>query len=227
MTENEVSKVIGGIKENVLKKALNEGFVMFFYKKSDGTRRRAIGTRNIEIIQRISSWRPTGNKENTSALCYFDLAKLAWRSMSFGSLIDIAVADFSQPWVKQERYIVSQSFAARMAICDAIENGEAGNVPHLVDILTNNTVWQPQDEFILKGNYNRLKREVDESRKECLNLKEKYNELVDQYNTLAERHNDVVRENAKNINILTKIDDLVKDEKVNVYPVTCWRPEKV
>ena len=227
MTENEVSKVIGGIKENVLKKALNEGFVMFFYKKADGTRRRAIGTRNIEIIQRISSWRPTGNKENTSALCYFDLAKLAWRSMSFGSLIDIAVADFSQPWVKQERYIVSQSFAARMAICDAIENGEAGNVPHLVDILTNNSVWQPQDEFILKGNYNSAKREAAESRAEYLSLKEAYNELVDEYNTLAERHNEVVTENIKNINILTKIDDLVKDETVKAFPLTLYRPKKV
>ena len=227
MTENEVSKVIGGIKENVLKKALNEGFVMFFYKKSDGTKRRAIGTRNIEIIQRISSWRPTGNKENTSALCYFDLAKLAWRSMSFGSLIDIAIADFSQPWIMKERYLISQSFAARAAICDAIENGDAGNVPHLVDIVTNNAVWQPQDEFVLKGNYDSVKRQASENRLEYLNLKEAYNELVDKYNTLAERHNEVVSENIKNINILTKIDDLVKDEKVKVYSLTHWRPEKV
>lgn len=227
MTENEVNQVIGGIKEKVLKSALNTGFVMFFYKKSDGTKRRAIGTRNIEIIQRISSWRPTGNKENTSALCYFDLAKLAWRSMSFGSLIDIAVADFSQPWILPKRYIISQSFAARMAICDAIENGEAGNVPHLVDVVCNNTVWQAQDEFILKSNYESAKRQSAESHKEYLNLKEAYNKLVDEYNTLAERHNEVVIENNKNINILTKIDDLVKDEIVNSFPLTHYRPEKV
>lgn len=226
MTETEANKVIGGMKEKVLKNALNTGFVMFFYKKSDGTRRRAIGTRNIGIIQRISSWRPTGNKENTSALCYFDLAKLAWRSMSFGSLIDIAVADFSQPLVTKERYLISQSFAARMAICEAIENGEAGNVPHLVDILTSNSVWQPQDEFILKGNYDSVKRQVAESLKEYLNLKEEYNKLVDDYNTLAERHNEVVREYSKNISILTKIDDLVKDKTVRGFPLFLHRHKK-
>ena len=55
---------------------------------------------------------------------------------------------------------------------------------------------------------------------------DEYNKLVDEYNTLAERHNEVVRENAKNINIIAKIDDLVKDEKVNVYPLARWRPQK-
>ena len=136
MAENEVSKVIGDIKENVLKKALNTGFVIFFYTKSDGMKRKAIGTRNVSTVQAISSWRPTGAKENTSSLCYFDLEKLAWRSMRFGSLIDIAVADFSKAWIDPERYVVSQAFAARDAINEAIANGEAGNVPRLVDIFT-------------------------------------------------------------------------------------------
>jgi len=226
MTENEVSKVIGNIKENVLKKALNGGFVIFFYTKSDGTKRKAIGTRNVSTVQAISSWRPTGAKENASSLCYFDLEKLAWRSMRFGSLIDIAVADFSKSWIDPERYVVSQAFAARDAINEAIANGEAGNVPHLVDILANNTVWQPQDEFVIKGNYDSLKQQAAESRIEYSKLKEEYNKLVDEYNTLAERHNEVVRENTKNINIIAKIDDLVKDEKVNVYPVVSWRPQK-
>ena len=227
MNEKEVSKVINGVKEGVLKEALNQGFVIFFYTKSDGTKRKAIGTRNIEIIQEISSWRPTGEKENTSALCYFDLAKLAWRSMKFGSLIDIAIAEFALDWINPKRYLVSQSFAAKMAIDEAIANGEAGNVPHLVDILTNNNVWQPSDEFVLKARYAHAKREILDSRAEYMALKEKYNELVDKYNTLAERHNEVVRENIKNINVLTKIDDLVKDETVRAYPLTHYRPQKV
>lgn len=213
-------------KEQVLKEALNWGFVIFFYQKADGTKRKAIGTRNIEIIQAISSWRPTGEKENTSSLCYFDLAKLAWRSMKFGSLIDIAIAEFCLDWINPKRYLVSQSFAAKMAIDEAIANGEAGNVPHLVDILTNNNVWQPSDEFVLKSRYAHAKREILDSRAEYEALKEKYNELVDKYNNLAERHNEVVRENIKNINILTKIDDLVKDETVRAYPLTHWRPQK-
>ena len=214
-------------KEQVLKEALNQGFVMFFYRKSDGTMRKAIGTRNMEIVQAISSWRPTGAKENTSSLCYFDLEKLAWRSMRFGSLIDIAIADFSKAWIDPERYLVSQAFAARNAINEAIANGEAGNVPHLVDILTNNIVWLPSDEFVLKSRYANAKREILDTSAEYMALKEKYNTLVDGYNNLADRHNDVVAENNKNINILMKIDNLVKNETVEHYPLTNWRPEKV
>lgn len=214
-------------KEQVLKEALNQGFVIFFYTKSDGTKRKAIGTRNMEIVQAISSWRPTGAKENTSSLCYFDLEKLAWRSMRFGSLIDIAIADFSKAWIDPERYLVSQAFAARNAINEAIANGEAGNVPHLVDILTNNIVWLPSDDFVLKSRYANAKREILDTSAEYMALKEKYNTLVDGYNNLADRHNDVVAENNKNINILMKIDNLVKNETVKHYPLTNWRPEKV
>ena len=208
-------------KEQVLKEALNCGFVIFFYQKADGTRRKAIGTRNVSIITALSSWRPTGNKENTSVLCYFDLSKLAWRSMRHGSLIDMAVADFSKEWTNIFRYTVSQSFAARMAISEAIANGEAGNVPHLADVMARNFVWQPTDNLALESSYYYQKDErIDE-------LKAKYNKLVDEYNTLAERHNEVVRENIKNINVLTKIDNLVKDETVKAYPLTHWCPEKV
>ena len=204
MDEKEVSKVINKVKEDVLKEALNQGFVIFFYTKTDGTKRKAIGTRNIEIIQTISSWRPTGQKENTSSLCYFDLAKLAWRSMSHGSLIDIAIAEFAIEWINPKRYLVSQAFAAKMAIDEAIANGDAGNVPHLVDILTNNNVWQPSDEFVLKSRYAHAKREILDSRAEYEALKGKYNKLVDDFNSLVKRHNDVAAENIKNINIIAK-----------------------
>ena len=214
-------------KEQVLKEALNWGFVIFFYQKADGTKRKAIGTRNVSIITALSSWRPTGNKENTSALCYFDLAKLAWRSMSHGSLIDMAVADFSKEWTNIFRYTVSQSFAARMAISEAIANGEAGNVPHLADVMARNFVWQPTDNLMLKSSYDAQSKELREKSERIDELKAKYNKLVDEYNTLAERHNEVVIENIKNINILTKIDDLVKDETVKAFPLTLYRPEKV
>jgi hypothetical protein len=201
--------------------------VIFFYQKADGTKRKAIGTRNVSIITALSSWRPMGNKENTSALCYFDLAKLAWRSMSHGSLIDMAVADFSKEWTNIFRYTVSQSFAARMAIAEAVANGEAGNVPHLADIMARNFVWQPTDNLMLDGFYNAQNKELCEKNEYIDELKAKYNKLVGKYNTLAERHNEVVRENTKNIDILTKIDNLVREEEVNVYPLTRWRPEKV
>lgn len=227
MDEKEVSKVIKGVQEGVLKEALNQGFVIFFYTKSDGTKRKAIGTRNIEIIQAISSWRPTGQKENTSALCYFDLAKLAWRSMKYGSLIDIAIAEFCLDWINPKRYLVSQSFAAKMAIDEAIANGEAGNVPHLVNILTNNNVWQPSDEFVLKARYANAKREILDTRAEYLALKEKYNTLVDDFNSLVKRHNEVVAENIKNINIIDKIDKLVDKEVLKCYPLEHRHYEKL
>lgn len=224
MNEKEVSKVINGVKEGVLKEALNQGFVIFFYTKSDGTKRKAIGTRNVEIIQAISSWRPTGQKENTSVLCYFDLAKLAWRSMKYGSLIDIAITEFCLDWVNPKRYLVSQSFAAKKAIDEAIANGEAGNVPHLVNILTNNFVWQPSDELVFKSRYAHAKREILDARAECLALKEKYNTLVDDFNSLAKRHNEVVTEN---ISIINKIDKLVDREVLKGYPLEYCLYEKL
>lgn len=224
MNEKEVSKVINGVKEGVLKEALNQGFVIFFYTKSDGTKRKAIGTRNVEIIQAISSWRPTGQKENTSVLCYFDLAKLAWRSMKYGSLIDIAITEFCLDWVNPKRYLVSQSFAAKKAIDEAIANGEAGNVPHLVNILTNNFVWQTSDEFVFKSRYAHAKREILDARAECLALKEKYNTLVDDFNSLAKRHNEVVTEN---ISIINKIDKLVDREVLKGYPLEYCLYEKL
>lgn len=227
MNEKEVSKVINGVKEGVLKEALNQGFVIFFYTKSDGTKRKAIGTRNVEIIQAISSWRPTGQKENTSVLCYFDLAKLAWRSMKYGSLIDIAITEFCLDWVNPKRYLVSQSFAAKKAIDEAIANGEAGNVPHLVNILTNNFVWQPSDEFVLRTRYVSQKKALQEKVAENYDLKHKYNELVDRYNKMVDRHNEIQAENAKNITILENISKLVNDETVKLYPKTFWRPEKL
>ena len=147
--------------------------------------------------------------------------------MSHGSLIDMAVADFSKEWTNIFRYTVSQSFAARMAISEAIANGEAGNVPHLADVMARNFVWQPTDNLMLDGSYNAQNKELREKSERIDELKAKYNKLVDEYNTLAERHNEVVIENIKNINILTKIDDLVKDETVKAFPLTHYRPEKV
>lgn len=227
MDEKEVSKVINKVKEDVLKEALNQGFVIFFYTKTDGTKRKAIGTRNIEIIQAISSWRPTGQKENTSSLCYFDLAKLAWRSMSHGSLIDIAISEFAIEWINPKRYLVSQAFAAKIAIDEAIVNGDAGNVPHLVDILTNNNVWQPSDEFVLKARYAHAKREILDSRAEYEALKGKYNKLVDDFNSLVKRHNDVASENIKNISIIAKIDELIDNEEFRGYPIEHRHYEKL
>lgn len=227
MKEQSVSEMFLRIKEDILKESLNRGFVIFFYRKADGTKRKAIGTRDVSVIQAISSWRPTGAKENTSSLCYFDLAKLAWRSMRHGNLIDIAVADFDKDWTECERYLVSQAFAAHEAIGEAIANGEAGNVMHLVDVLTNNPIWGVSDEFVLKSRYAKVKRVIIDKTRDYSSLKEKYNKLVDDFNSLVKRHDEVVLENIMNIRLLRNIEDSLKDEVLKVYPLDNRHIEKV
>lgn len=213
-------------KEQVLKEALNQGFVMFFYRKSDGTMRKAIGTRNVEIVMRISSWKPTGAKENTGALCYFDLVRLAWRSMSHGSLSEIAVAEFGKGEFEIERYILSQSYAARAAINECMENGTFGNIPHLVDILAGNYVWQANDQLFL-GHMRPVRERLGYHAK-YEDLKFRYNKLVDDYARLVERHNEAAAENAKIVTIFENVEKLIDngDEPYQLYPVIRCIPEK-
>lgn len=65
----------------VLKSAMQFGFVKFIYKKVDGSERIAIGTRNAEYIDQVGGT-PKGEDKRAKnpLLCtYFDLTKGAWR----------------------------------------------------------------------------------------------------------------------------------------------------
>lgn len=66
--------------------SLAEGEQIFKFRKSDGEIREAVGTRNSELIP--DAFRPKTNVvKYSTAIPFFDLEKMAWRSFSMNTLI--------------------------------------------------------------------------------------------------------------------------------------------
>lgn len=78
MEEKRETITIEGLEE-LLK---SEKSVKFSFLKKDGTERIANATRDFKILEENSAV-PNGNgKENTNTVCFFDMDKKAWRSVS-------------------------------------------------------------------------------------------------------------------------------------------------
>ena len=89
-----MEKNIEQISVNELKSKMAHDCVAFFYKKADGSLRRALGTLCFDFIrregaepaskvERRSSWRSPG------VVSYYDLERRAWRSFSPGRLVGL------------------------------------------------------------------------------------------------------------------------------------------
>ena len=85
---------------------LPHGIVMFTYRKSDGSQRRAVGTRYSDLIPYPK--RPAGTrraridagieKQNYTAISYFDLEKQDWRSFSVDHFCRVEEAHILSPY---------------------------------------------------------------------------------------------------------------------------------
>lgn len=62
--------------------------VVFFFKKLDGTTRRAVGTLDFDKIPSISS-KGNNRKQNNSVQTYFDVEKQSWRCFKRENLIAV------------------------------------------------------------------------------------------------------------------------------------------
>jgi hypothetical protein len=66
---------------NELRTRLREGVVQFAFKKLNGELRTVVGTTNLATIPLVSH--PKGVRESPpSVVCFFDLEKGEWRSLS-------------------------------------------------------------------------------------------------------------------------------------------------
>ena len=74
----------------VVRRMLQEGVVHFWFRKNDGSVRKAFGTLNMDIIKSNTSF--TRRRERIGVLTYWDLAKEDWRSVH---LINEFVVDMS------------------------------------------------------------------------------------------------------------------------------------
>ena len=76
---------------NMLKKALNEGVVLFDFIKKDGTLRHARGTTCPDLIPNVDT--PMGKRKpevqalyERQTVAFYDIDKKAWRSMRIDTL---------------------------------------------------------------------------------------------------------------------------------------------
>jgi len=76
---------------NYLVESLLKGITVFFYKKSDGSIRKAIGTKNAEFMPEIPKKDPNkpGKKPNPNIITYYDLEAKGPRAMRKENLISI------------------------------------------------------------------------------------------------------------------------------------------
>lgn len=76
-----------------IKKMLKENkSLVFYFKKKDGTIRKAIGTLNPEIIEKMTTnFTKNGYvpREIPNVQRYFDLEKNAWRSFNVDNFINV------------------------------------------------------------------------------------------------------------------------------------------
>ena len=81
--------------ENNIKNLLDTNVVVFKFTKADGEERLAKGTRNIEYLLENNETGftemniPSGPPKSDEVCPYWDLEKMAWRSLRFDSLVEI------------------------------------------------------------------------------------------------------------------------------------------
>jgi hypothetical protein len=68
------------ITHEVLKERLRRGSVRFYFRKTDGTLRIAMGT--LDLTRVPTSGQPKGGNAPQGVTSFFDLEKSAWRSVS-------------------------------------------------------------------------------------------------------------------------------------------------
>lgn len=76
---------------DVLRERLSHGVVVFTYRTKSGCRRKAIGTRNLDLARRMGYYVPTANRRTgrRNPNCYFDLERGWWRSFRPENVISI------------------------------------------------------------------------------------------------------------------------------------------
>jgi len=67
-----------------LRNSLKEWVSVFYYKKKDGSIRRALGTLDTALFEYEAKG---SNKENYSSICYYDLEANGFRSFSIENLL--------------------------------------------------------------------------------------------------------------------------------------------
>lgn len=73
--------ILERVSPEVLRQRLRSGSVQFAFKKLDGTLRTAFGTTNLTVVP--SDHHPRGVRESSpKQVCFFDLEKQQWRSVS-------------------------------------------------------------------------------------------------------------------------------------------------
>ncbi len=81
--------VLEPISPDLLRARLRNGVVQFAFKKLDGTLRTAVGTTSLTSIP--VDHHPKGVKESSPRqVCFFDLEKGSWRSVSVNQEIFLA-----------------------------------------------------------------------------------------------------------------------------------------
>lgn len=68
---------------------LAEGVISFGFTKKDGSFRKALGTRNLNLIPAEDVPVLAGGPEKTNSIPFWDLEKKAWRSVSVDSIVEV------------------------------------------------------------------------------------------------------------------------------------------
>ena len=72
-----------------LRRQLSKGIVVFTYRTKDGYRRKAIGTRNLDLVRRMGIYVESPKSDVHRPNCYYDLEKRGWRSYLPQNIISI------------------------------------------------------------------------------------------------------------------------------------------
>lgn len=72
-----------------LNSRLAHGVVLFTYRTKDGHRRRAIGTRDLNVARRMGYYIPTPQGKVHRPNAYYDLEKAGWRSFLPQNILSI------------------------------------------------------------------------------------------------------------------------------------------
>lgn len=75
-----MSASLVNITHEVLRERLRQGTVRFYFRKTDGSLRIAMGT--LDLTRVPSSGQPRGGNAPQGVTTFFDLEKNAWRSVS-------------------------------------------------------------------------------------------------------------------------------------------------
>jgi len=77
-----------------LREKLQQGETNFVFKKKDGSRRKAKGTTNLDLVPKDLHPKDMdenyeGKPKNDALVTYFDLEKMSWRSCRVENILEI------------------------------------------------------------------------------------------------------------------------------------------